>query len=135
MDLSIPVSSVMTVQPVTVEPSHTLLALKHIYEKEQFHHHVPVTDDGLLVGMISLRDFLAEVKPYGLDDSHPGYLNSRVMDIMSHQPVEVQPETTLREACEILSRGQVHALAVTKAGRLQGILSTADVLRYILNTL
>lgn len=133
INLSLPVSSIMTKHPVSVQPSQTLLEVKHIFEKKDFHHHVPVTDDGLLVGMVSLMDFVAEVKDSGLDDNADVYTKRRVMDIMREHPVAVDVSLPLLEAFELLAAGAVHALAVTEDKHLVGMLSTTDAIRYFLH--
>jgi|JI8StandDraft_1071087.scaffolds.fasta_scaffold16237_5 acetoin utilization protein AcuB len=133
INLSLPVSSIMTKHPVSVQPSQTLLEVKHIFEKKDFHHHVPVTDDGLLVGMVSLMDFVAEVKDSGLDDNADVYTKRRVMDIMREHPVAVDVSLPLSEAFELLAAGSVHALAVTEDKHLVGMLSTTDTIRYFLH--
>ena len=38
-----PIDTIMTKDVVCVSPDQSIIDVKHIYEKEDFHHHIPVT--------------------------------------------------------------------------------------------
>jgi CBS domain-containing protein len=130
--LNTPVTSVMTRDVVSVEPSQFLIEVKHIFEKKNFHHHIPVTENNSLVGMITLTDFLYAIKNASLDDQSPVYHELKVKDIMRPHPVTISASATLKEAAEVLAKGEIHAIVVSDHGALEGIISTADVIRYFL---
>jgi CBS domain-containing protein len=127
-----PVSEIMTGMPESLAPDNLLLDVKHIFEKQNFHHHIPVTQNNELVGMVSLIDFVRVIGAAGLDDSESIYHSRRVKDIMSISPLSVEPGTPAEEAANILAKGEVHALAVCENKRLVGIISTADIIRFLL---
>ncbi|MGC9369848.1 MAG: CBS domain-containing protein [Paracoccaceae bacterium] len=53
-----------------------------------------------------------------------------IRDILGGRPLHhVAPETTLREAAQMMERHDVGALAVLEGGRLAGILSERDLVR------
>jgi len=134
MNLSnIPVSAVMTKEVETVSPSQKLLEVKHIYEKKNFHHHIPVTENGVLKGMISLIDFLFAIKKASLNDNENVYHNLLVRDIMREHPVAINESSSLKEVAERLVSGDIHALVVCKDGILKGIVSTADIMQFLLS--
>ena len=58
MNINSPVSDIMTKNVVTVSSSQKLVDVKHIFEKKEFHHHIPVVDNEILTGIISLIDFI-----------------------------------------------------------------------------
>ena len=132
MNLNIPISEIMTKEVVVVTPSQKLLDVKHIFEKKNFHHHIPVTENGKLKGMISLVDFLFAIKQASLDDEEEVYHNLFVKDIMRESPITTHPSSTLKMVAEELSKGDVHAITITEDGYLKGIASTADIIRYFL---
>jgi acetoin utilization protein AcuB len=135
MNLSnIPVSAVMTSEVETVTPSQKLLEVKHIFEKKNFHHHIPVAENGVLKGMISLVDFLFAIKNASLNDNENVYHNLLVRDIMRTHPVTIPSSASLRDVAEKLVPGDVHALVVCSKGKLKGIVSTADIMKYLLAT-
>jgi len=65
---------------------------------------------------------------YGKDDYSPAVLgDDTVADWMSPRVVSVEPEATLREVCRTMLAEHVHRVVVAKDGKVQGILSTFDV--------
>jgi CBS domain-containing protein len=82
--------------------------------------------------MISLTDFLYGIKNATLDDNEEVYHKMKVKDIMRSHPLTISANANLYEAAEVLSRGEVHAIVVSDHGLLEGIISTADVIRYFL---
>lgn len=129
---TIPITSIMTKDVVCVTPNQKILDVKHIYEKEKFHHHIPVTDKGKLVGMISLIDFMYEIKGAGLDDNAPVYNELTVKDIMTLNPYFLESDVTLEQVARELAKGQIHAIPIVEADQVVGIVSTADVIQYFL---
>lgn len=99
---------------------------------KRFHfRHLPVIDDGKLVGLVSERDYLrasvSTLDPdYALkDDNLKRYLF--VTEIMTRDVVSVRPETPLLEAARILRERKFGCLPVTEAdGTLVGIVTDAD---------
>lgn len=122
----------MTTQVVTVKPSQQLVDIKHIFEKRDFHHHVPVAENGKLKGMISLVDFLYAIKNASLDDNENVYHQLLARDIMRERPVTISSKASLKEVAEILAKGDIHAIVICDEGFIRGIISTADIIRYIL---
>ena len=55
----------------------------------------------------------------------------RVRDVMSDEPICVEPDAPLDQvAAQMVERG-VHRVLVTDAGRLRGVISTFDLIRLI----
>jgi CBS domain-containing protein len=132
MNLNIPISEVMTKEVVSVSPSQKLIDVKHIFEKKNFHHHIPVAEDGKLKGMISLVDYLYAIKNATLDDDDKAYHNLSVKDIMREHPVTRPSSSTLKHVAEELAKGEVHAIVIADDKKIKGIVSTADAIRFFL---
>lgn len=128
-----PVTKIMTRDLVCVSPDQKILDIKHIYEKKNFHHHIPVINDGKLVGIISLVDFMYRIKGAGLDDSEPVYTTLSARDIMTSNPVTLKPESTISEAAEIFATGRYRALPIVENETIVGIVTTADIIHYYLH--
>jgi acetoin utilization protein AcuB len=82
-------------------------------------HHLVVVDHGMIVGLLtheSLRDRTAEGA-------------TRVEDAMVRNVRLATPETTVREAAELMSPGHAQtALPIVRNGRLVGIVTVSDLL-------
>jgi acetoin utilization protein AcuB len=113
------VSRWMTRDPVAVESTETLAAVRKIMDQGRFRR-VPVVDGGKLVGIVSDRDLrqhtgaLAEVKVNGA---------------MSTPVVSVTPSVLLEEAANLMVKHKVGGLPVVDRGRLAGIITATDLLR------
>ncbi len=57
MNLLAPVSSIMSKDLITIGPEDTLKKVETIFQENRIHH-LPVIDQGKLVGMVSSSDYL-----------------------------------------------------------------------------
>ncbi len=127
------IAGIMTKDVVSVSPHQKILDIKHIYEKKDFHHHIPVIDNDKLVGIISLVDFMYRIQGAGLDDSASVYTELSAGDIMTANPVTLTPDASIEDAAEILAAGRYRALPIVDNGNLVGIVTTADIIRFYMN--
>ena len=137
MNLFVPVSSLMTRNVISVNPNDPLSKVKHIFEEHSFHH-LPVTENEKLVGMVSRTDFayyfgsiskLSESR-----NANEAYLyNHTVNAIMVKGLGKLEPDDRLEIAIDVFSRNLFHALPVVENGKLVGILTTHDIIK-TLNT-
>jgi CBS domain-containing protein len=130
---SAPISSIMTKNVICVSPKQKIIDVKHIYEKKKFHHHIPVTEHGKLIGIVSLIDFMYNIKGAGLNDNADIYNELTVKDIMTPKPYAVSPETTITDVAEVFSKGRYHAIPIIENEAVVGIVSTTDMIRFYLN--
>ena len=129
---STPISSIMTRNVVCVSPKQKILDVKHIYEKKNFHHHIPVTEAGKLVGMVSLIDFMYSIEGAGLDDKNTVYNKLMVKDIMTSNPHSASSNVSIEKVAHELAKGKYHAIPIVEGDKIVGIVSTADVIKYFL---
>src|SRR5210317_1784302 len=108
------ISSIMTKNVVCVSPNQKILDVKHIFEKKDFHHHIPVVENNKLVGMISLIDFMYRIKGAGLDDNNEVYSKLLVKDIMSSNPYCLGPDTSVEVIAKELSKGRYRAIPIVE---------------------
>lgn len=108
----------MTPKLITVAPRDSLAKAKALMDSGNFRH-LPVLEDGRLIGILSDRDMRL----------HSGYLDStRVDAVMRSEPVTVTPTTTVEEAARLMLRLKISAVPVVDDGKPVGILSTSDIL-------
>ncbi|MFH6769066.1 CBS domain-containing protein [Gaetbulibacter aquiaggeris] len=127
-----PITTLMTKNVVCVSPEQQLLDVKHIYEKKNFHHHIPVVKNEKLVGMVSLVDFMYNIAGGGMDDDYKIYKELKVKDIMTSKPFSLTTEASVEEVAQVLSEGNYHAIPILENDKLVGIVSTADVIKFFL---
>ena len=127
----------MTVNPVTVGPDATLDEALDLLEEFGFRH-LPVVEDGAVVGIISDRDLRLATSWLGsrmrlespVGEEIPGA--KRVREIMTH-PVHTLPRDELpgTAAQDMLDR-RIGAIPVVEDGELVGIVTETDLLRAFL---
>ena len=127
-----PVSEIMRREVVTAAPKETLDLTQDLMNLGRVRH-VPVLDEGRLVGILSQRDLLAAslTKALNFDPaSRRSFLRSvQVGEVMTKDAVTVGPETTLAQAAAILVQRKIGCLPVVSShGALLGVLTDTDLL-------
>ena len=123
----------MTKNVVCVTPNQDLLDVKHIYEKEDFHHHIPVVENDHLIGMVSLLDFMYHISGAGISDDNAIYKTLKVNDIMTPNPFYLTTKASVEDVAKVLTEGKYHAVPILENDKLVGIVSTADIIKYFLD--
>ena len=108
----------MIPNPVTVTPEDTLATAQEKMTAGRFGH-LPVVQDGALVGILTDRDVRRYV---GVQEQ------TRVGAAMTERPLMVSPLTTVEEATQLLLNHQIGGLPVLEDGKLVGIITSSDLL-------
>jgi len=129
------VSRIMTREVITVQQDAPLSTVRSILRRHAIHH-VPVLNGEMLVGILSSMDIsLLALDAYvGDDETAAAHLDASfsIPRVMSVEPVAVRPNDPIRHAAEILGDGSIHSLPVVdEAGRLVGLLTSTDLIRYL----
>jgi acetoin utilization protein AcuB len=131
------VSHYMTPDPLTVAPDDSLLQALETMRLRKVRR-LPVARGGMLVGLVTEGD-LKRAEPSMLTHSQEGFNQvmeaTKVSRIMVHDPVTVNPETSLLDAAELLFTSKYGALPVVADRRLVGILTDNDLLRALVDIL
>jgi CBS domain-containing membrane protein len=124
------------VSPVhTLGPEGNLAEVSELMETRRIRHVPIVGPGGGLVGLVTHRDLLARAFGGGEDlprSIRRPYLESMpVTDIMVGPVQTVPPKADLSEAaCQMLARRH-GCLLIVQNGRLVGILTSSDFVRYV----
>lgn len=126
------VRDIMTLHVEGASPDETVLDARDRFRDRGFRH-LPVVQDGRLVGVVSDRDVLRAAGPaLGPtefdDDAGPG-IDRTLREVMTRDVITADPTMSVEEAADTMLRHDVSALPVLDEGRLIGIVTTADVLR------
>jgi CBS domain-containing protein len=114
-DRQIPVRKAMTARVETVLPAAPVDVLRERFLTEGIRHLLVVDAERRLVGMISDRDVASR-------------RGQRAEQIMTRDPVFVEPETLLSQAITMILKHRIHALPVVDEGRVTGIITSSDLL-------
>ncbi|WP_086476606.1 MULTISPECIES: CBS domain-containing protein [Arenibacter] len=130
------VSKIMSTDVITINFTNSLLDAERLFKKNKIRH-IPVVNNNKIVGMLSLTDLLriSFVDSFGEEDSiedTPIYNMLSIEQVMVKDPVHVSADKTIKEVTEILSKQEFHALPVVDKGKLVGIVTTTDLLNYLL---
>jgi acetoin utilization protein AcuB len=121
----------MTHDPVVVSPRHSLADALRLTRERRIRH-LPVVEDGVLVGIVSDRDVRAAL-PSSLtepDAERVAFLDrTPVSAVMKRDVDSIGPLDTVEDAAKLMRRRRIGALPVVDAhGAVLGILSESDVL-------
>lgn len=118
------VSEIMTRGLVTVQEGQSLAAATALLREHSIRH-LPVVNRGGLVGLVTQRDILRV-----LGDSQRTPQDILVRDVMTRDVATVSPESSVREAIGVLLGNKYGCLPVVASGKLIGIITEADLVRF-----
>lgn len=128
------VAEIMSANPFAVKTSDPIgRVLKKFAEADV--RHLPVVEDGKLVGIVSDRDLRSFQPSLLMELEHPNeirrLLAQPISSVMSGDVVFVDPETEVSEVIDVMLEQKIGAVPVVEADseRLVGIVSYMDVLR------
>ena len=136
MKQQVPVSTIMTTSIIKLNITDTLTKAETFFKKNHIRH-IPVVNSNKIVGMLSYTDLLRISFADAVDENDTiidstVYNMFSVEQVMSKNLISVSPETTIKEAAEILATREFHALPVCKGDLLVGIVTTTDLIKYLL---
>jgi predicted transcriptional regulator len=128
------VRDIMETKLVTISASERLSMVEDIMTLGRVRH-MPVVQGGELVGVVSERDLLraslSELSEHR-DAERRMFLHVvEISRVMSSPPVVIGPDATIREAALLMADRKIGCLPVVEGGRLIGIVTETDVLRWV----
>jgi CBS domain-containing protein len=132
-----PVSKIMTTKLVTVHHGEPVSKIRQLIRDHGIHH-VPVVNGNKLVGIVSNSDVLRVSfgDAFKTDERAVDATLDHTMtleQLMQKDPVSVRDNAPIREAAQILARGDFHSLPVVSEGhKLVGMVTSTDLIRYLL---
>jgi len=124
----------MSNDPVTLDAHATLDVADDLMKLKRIRH-LPVLEDGRLVGLVTQRDlFLAGVSSvlnfrHQAEKEWLGRISIR--EVMTTELVTIAPDTDVEEAVDRMLEHKIGCLPVIAGGTLVGLLSETDCLRYL----
>ncbi|GEM50842.1 hypothetical protein EB1_06320 [Empedobacter brevis NBRC 14943 = ATCC 43319] len=134
MKQRVPVAQIMAKVLIAVPANKKISEVNELF-KEYNIRHIPVTEGTKLVGVISKND--VSKLGYGVGEIDQNALNTmydtyELKDVMVKEPVTVSSETNIKDVAEILSEQSFHSLPVVDNNEVVGIVTTTDLVKYLL---
>ena len=123
---SVQISDLMSFPVNTVAPAASMEEVALILRTKGISG-VPVVDGSRVIGMISRRDFRKMRKE--------SQLRSPVRAFMTTEVLTIEPEESLSHAAQAMVKHDVGRLPVVEDGRVIGIITRSDVMRYFYDLL
>lgn len=131
-----PISKIMTSDLLTVNLTNSLLDVKDIFEKNKVRH-IPVVSGSKIIGLVSKTDFYRITYNLG-DETSKDQINSAILssntieDVMTKNLETVKATETIQDVAQMLVEREFHAVPVVDGDTLKGIVTTTDIIKYLL---
>jgi CBS domain-containing protein len=100
--------------------------------------HLPVADEGRLLGIISQRDLfkasLTSAMGYGEQVKREFMKAAVVKEVMVGEVITISPEAGIEEAGQLMLEKKIGCLPVIEDENLVGLITETDILEYYVNS-
>ncbi len=137
MKKRVPISQIMTKNVVTISTKDDLVTAEELFKKYRIRH-IPVVRGNAILGILSYTDLMRISFADAIDDNEHDvdtmvYNMFTIEQVMVKDVVSVPPTATVKEVAQFLALKEFHALPVVDDGKLVGIVTTTDLIRYLLD--
>lgn len=136
---NISIADIMTKKIIALNRTDDLETAEILFKKHKIRH-IPVVHENGIIGMLSYTDLLriSFADAFNEDEDEVDtvvYNMFTIEQVMAKNLVSVNSETTIKEVAQILAKKEFHALPVVDNGILVGIITTTDLINYMLKYL
>lgn len=128
----------MTLNPITVTPETTFPQALNVIRKEKIRH-LPVIDNGRLVGIMVEKDLLSnQPSPATTLSVYEIYAlieTLHVRQMMKSPVITVEGDCPIEEAARIMVENQISCLPIMDGNALVGIITETDIFKVLVNVL
>lgn len=129
------IEAIMSTNLITVAPSATLAEARTLMHDHRIHH-IPVVDEGKLVGLVTLTNVLAATDSFLRDPGNRIHANEVVVkDAMVVDVASVDVHASLRSAALFIEKHKIGCLPVMRDEELIGIITDTDFVAVAINLL
>ena len=131
------VSTIMTKDVITLNHTGNLETAELLFKKHNIRH-IPVVSGKKIIGMLSYTDLLRisfadAVYEEEQEIDTVVYNMFTIEQVMAKNIVSVDASATIKEVAEILAKKEFHALPVIENDKLVGIVTTTDLINYLIS--
>ncbi|WP_179351507.1 CBS domain-containing protein [Winogradskyella vidalii] len=139
MEKGVSISTVMSTNIIALNRADDLERAELLFKRHKIRH-IPVVNEGVVIGMLSYTDLLRISFADAVDETETEieslvYNMFTIDQVMVKNVVTITSNSTIKEVAEILAKNEFHALPVVDNGRLVGIVTTTDLINYLLKQL
>lgn len=132
----VPITMIMTEPVITLNRTDSLEKAEYLFKHHHIRH-IPVVEDKEVIGMLSYTDlqrlsFIDITTENQLDTDAMVYNMFTINQIMKKKVVSVRTSNSIKEVAEVLASREFHALPVLENNQLVGIVTTTDLIRYLI---
>ena len=131
------VREIMMGSPVTLRPEDTLDLANDIISLARIRH-IPVLEDGRLIGILTERDLMGGAAPaiFGMKQKSKSALlkTYQIKDFMKKKVITVGPDASIKDAVRLMIRKKIGCLPVLEGPKLAGIVTETDMLKLIVES-
>jgi acetoin utilization protein AcuB len=129
----------MTTDPITVRGGTSLAGARALMQRDEVGRLLVVDEGGHLLGVVTRTDVM-EAWPSRFQPLEPvevRELMARVAvdEVMTHEVVAVDSQTTIAEAANVMFEERIGALPVVDDGQVMGILTCSDIMQGLVRVL
>ncbi|WP_233896857.1 CBS domain-containing protein [Tenacibaculum piscium] len=130
------VSEIMTKNVITLKSTDDLMTAERLFKREKIRH-IPVVAGSKIKGMLSYTDLLRISFVDAIDDDENEidsvvYNMFSIEQVMAKNLVTVHVDSTVKEVAEVLAKREFHALPVVDKNKLVGIVTTTDLINFLI---
>jgi len=134
-----PISEIMSKNIIALNRDDDLETAEILFKRHKIRH-IPVVNGEVIIGMLSYSDLLRISFADAVFDNEEEvdtlvYNMFTIDQVMVKNVVTVPPTATVKDVAKILAEKEFHALPVVEEGSLVGIVTTTDLIKYLLKQL
>lgn len=132
----VPITEIMTKNLVTLTTKDDLVTAEELFKKHRIRH-IPVVSGNKIKGILSYTDLMRISFADAIDEDEQDvdtmvYNMFTIEQVMVKDVATVPIEATIKEVAQFLSVKEFHALPVVDGDELVGIVTTTDLVKYLL---
>lgn len=132
-----PISQIMTKDVITLNRSDDLVTAEKLFKSNKIRH-IPVVSGKEIKGMLSYTDLLrisfADATYEEDNDVDTVVYNMFTIEqVMAKNLITINSHTSIKKVAEILAEKEFHALPVVDNNELVGIVTTTDLIKFLID--
>ena len=139
MKHQLPITKIMTKDVITLDCNDNVETAEILFKRNNIRH-IPVVKNKSIIGMLSYTDLL-RISFADATDEYDDYVETVVYNmftieqVMAKNVISVQSSATIKEVAKLLGKKEFHALPVIDQDKLIGIVTSTNLINYLVEKL